>query len=288
MTAVTEDFATRPLGERDSEAGCALSSEAGWNQTVQDWRQMIAAGEAFGQFAGGHLVGSTVVLPYEQRLAWIAMVLTSEAYRGRGLASSNLGRAVERCRERGWTAGLDATPAGREVYEPLGFRPVFGLHRFTLDRLNRPPPRRRDLAIRPLVTVVEMDAVAALDARVFGVERRTLLGYLRRRLPERALLAEARGRLAGFVFARPGRVTLHLGPLAADGPEAARTLVVQALSGVAGNVSIDVPDHQVAFIEILGQLGFACERPFERMILSDEPAPGEPDRCFAIAGPEFG
>lgn len=288
MTAVTEDLETRPLGERDSEAGCALSSAAGWNQTVQDWRQMIVTGEAFGQFAGGRLVASTVVLPYEQRLAWIAMVLTSEAYRGRGLATSNLRRAVEACQKRGWAAGLDATPVGREVYEPLGFRPVFGLHRFTLDRLNRPPPRRRDLAIRPLVTVVEMDAVAALDARVCGVERRTLLGYLRRRLPERALVAEARGALAGFVFARPGRTTLHLGPLAAGGPEAARTLLVQALSGVAGNASIDVPDHQVAFIETLEQLGFSRQRPFARMILSDGPEPGEPDRCFAIAGPEFG
>lgn len=287
-TAASDARARRDLTERDAEAAFALSAQAGWNQTVEDWRHMIRAGAAFAEVDRGGLVGTTVVLPYDQRIAWIGMVLTEARARGQGIAAANLGHAVALCRRQGWLSGLDATPEGRRIYETLGFREVFGLHRMVAQNRQKIAPRRRDLAVRPLVTVVDLDAVTALDAQVFGAERRQLLNHLRRVQPERTLIAEARGRLAGCVFARPGRLSLHLGPLIAQGPDAARALLVQALGGVDGPVSIDVPDEQGGFLELLDQLGFRPVRPFTRMILDDAPEPGELERCFAIAGPEFG
>jgi GNAT superfamily N-acetyltransferase len=287
-TAASDVLIDRSLGVRDAAAAFRLSSEAGWNQTEADWRQMLQAGSSFAQAAPGGLIATTLVLPYGEQIAWIAMVLTDAGWRGRGLASDNLRRAVELCRRRGWLAGLDATPSGREVYEPLGFRETFGLHRFATAAPGRLAPRRRDLAVRPLVTMVDVDAVVAMDAQVFGAERRQLLTYFRRVQPERCLIAEARGRLAGFVCARPGRIATQLGPIVADGPAAARALLVQALGGIDGPVVIDVPDEQTGFIELLDELGFAPSRSFTRMVLDDASEPGEPERCFAIAGPEFG
>ena len=105
----------------------ALSSEAGWNQTVPDWHFMLGAGEARGQVtAAGALVASALILPYDDRIAWIGMLLTTESHRRRGLATANLRWAILRCAARGLIAGLDATPAGREVYAPLGFRGLSG------------------------------------------------------------------------------------------------------------------------------------------------------------------
>ncbi|MDX1540697.1 MAG: hypothetical protein R3349_04775 [Geminicoccaceae bacterium] len=288
MTAASDTPLRRSLGERDAEAALALSASAGWNQTADDWRHMIRAGTTFADIGRRGLISTALVLPYDQRIAWIAMVLTEPGSRGQGLASANFGRAIELCRQRGWLTGLDAAPEGRRIYEPLGFREAFGLHRLVAEGRRKIAPRRRDLSVRPLVTVVDLDAVTALDAQVFGAGRRQLLDHLRRVQPERALIAEARGRLAGCVFARPGRISLHLGPLIADGPDAARALLVQALGGVAGPVSIDVPDEQTDFLGLLGELGFEPVRPFTRMILDDGPEPGEPERCFAIAGPEYG
>ena len=84
---------------------------------------MLAEGEAIGQFtAEDELVASALILPYGERIAWIAMVLTTERFRRRGLATQNLNWAIARCRERALIAGLDATPEGSEVYRPLGFR----------------------------------------------------------------------------------------------------------------------------------------------------------------------
>lgn len=287
-TVASEARRRRALSERDLDAAFALSSQAGWNQSRDDWRHMIRAGTGFAEVGPQGLIATTLVLPYDQRIAWIGMVLTEQQHRGQGIATANLRRALEVCRERRWLTGLDATPEGRPIYESVGFRELFGLHRLVAHERRRVAPRRRDLAVRPLVTVVDLDAVVAMDARMFGAERRRLLTYLRQVQPERALIAEARGRLAGCVFARPGRTSLHLGPLVADGPDAARHLLVQALGGTSGPVSIDVPDEQEAMLDLLGDIGFTPVRALTRMVLDDAPEPGEAERCFAIAGPEFG
>jgi GNAT superfamily N-acetyltransferase len=289
VTAPTEELRTAPLAEVNAAAGFLLSAEAGWNQTVDDWRQMLEDGEAIGQFsAAKQLVASALILPYGERLAWIAMVLTTASCRRRGLATSNLRWAIERCRERGLLAGLDATPDGVEVYRPLGFQEVCGLQRLRAEQPAAQQFPRGDVAIRPLQAARDLDAIARLDGRVFGADRRRLLAYLGRSEPRRALLAQAHGDLAGFVLARPGRVALHIGPLVAQSPTVAALLLAQALVGSSGPVLIDVPDHQSDFQALLQSAGFEPVRPFTRMVQGAPEKLGDMANCFAIAGPEFG
>jgi GNAT superfamily N-acetyltransferase len=289
VTAPTEELRSAPLAEANSAAAFLLSAEADWNQTVDDWRLMLEEGEAVGQFsAAGQLVASALILPYDERVAWIAMVLTSAEFRRRGLATGNLQWALERCRERKLIAGLDATPDGVAVYRPLGFQVVCGLQRLRAGQPGGLTLPRRDVAIRPLQAARDLDAIARLDALVFGAERRRLLGYLGRSQPRRALLAEADGDLAGFALARAGRTALHIGPLVALNANVATLLLAQALVGAAGPVSIDVPDHQADFLRILQGAGFEPVRPFTRMIRAEPARQGELAGCFAIAGPEFG
>lgn len=288
-TATTERLRTARLTEAHAVAGFELSAEAGWNQTVDDWRLMLSEGEAIGQFAAdGRLVASALLLPYDERLAWIAMVLTTADYRRRGLATANLNWTLERCRARGLAAGLDATPEGTAVYGPLGFVATCGLQRLRAERPEVTRPERSAVAIRPVQAARDLDAIARLDAAVFGVERRSLLNYLRRNQPRQALLAEAEGGLAGLVLARAGRSALHVGPLVARNPTVARLLLAQALVGVGGPVSIDVPERQNAFLDMLQSAGFAPVRPFTRMIQGPTEAQGDMATCIAIAGPEFG
>ena len=289
MTAPIEELRSAPLAEVNAPAAFLLSAEAGWNQTVDDWRLMLEEGEAVGHFsAAGQLVASALILPHDERVAWLAMVLTSAQFRRRGLATRNLHWALERCRERKLLAGLDATPDGVTVYRPLGFQDVCGLQRLRAEQPSGLRLPRRDAAIRPLQAARDLDAIARLDALVFGAERRRLLAYLGRSQPRRALLAEADGDLAGFVLAREGRVALHIGPLVAQNENVATLLLAQALVGAAGPVSIDVPDHQAAFLTVLQGAGFEPVRPFRRMVQAQPAKLGELAGCFAIAGPEFG
>lgn len=77
---------------------------------------------AYGVEQGGDLVSGLVTFDFEEDCS-IWLVATSEAARGRGLASSLMAHAMADARERGrTTATLQATDLGRPVYERLGFR----------------------------------------------------------------------------------------------------------------------------------------------------------------------
>ena len=222
------------------------------------------------------------------------MVLTTAAFRRRGLATGNLRWAIERCRERGLIAGLDATPDGVEVYRPLGFQDVCGLQRLRAEQPGAQQLPRRDVAIRPLQAARDLDAIARLDARVFGADRRRLLGYLSRSQPRRALLAEAEGELAGFVLARAGRVALHIGPLVAQSANVAAP-PARPGAGRRGGTGLDrrPGPPEPTSSRCCRAPGFEPVRPFTRMVrarprgsatwrtASRSPAPSSADRAPA-------
>lgn len=250
---------------------------------------MIAEGDAWGQIApDGTLVASCLILPYGSRIGWIAMVLTAASHRRQGLASANLRLALERCDASGLIAGLDATPAGREVYRPQGFTDALSLQRLVAERPTLCQGDGRDPAIRPLRTAADLERIARLDAGAFGAKRQALLAYLSAASLARAHLAHARGRLLGFVLARPGRTSLHIGPLVAEEDAVARALLERAVAGSEGPVSIDVPEDRRGFLAFLAAAGFTPARTFTRMFRCAPAAIGDPASCHAIAGPEFG
>jgi GNAT superfamily N-acetyltransferase len=289
VTAATEPLITRALRPGDAEAALALSSEAGWNQSASDWRFMLGAGEARGQLTpAGALVASALILPYDDQIAWVAMVLTTESHRRRGLATANLHWAIERCAARGLIAGLDATPASREVYAPLGFTDLWGLQRLRAEGPGSLPEPRHPLVVRPM-READLPAVTAIDAEAFGAARGALLAYLRACQPGSAWVAhQPGGALAGFVLGRPGRLTLHIGPLLARDPDVATALAARPLAQQSAPVSIDIPDRQSVFRQRLIEAGFTPLRPFTRMLRCPKTAPVNPGPTFAVAGPELG
>ncbi|MGB9604498.1 MAG: GNAT family N-acetyltransferase, partial [Bryobacteraceae bacterium] len=78
----------RRLRPEDIPLAMRLKEAAGWNQTEQDWLNLIEL-EPEGCFAletGGVLASTATVVCYGNELAWIGMVLTAPEYRGRGFA----------------------------------------------------------------------------------------------------------------------------------------------------------------------------------------------------------
>ena len=287
VTVRTDALRTAPLREEHADDAVRLSAEAGWNQTADDWRVMIRHGQGWGRFTrSGQLVATTLLLPHAQRIAWLAMVLVTERHRHQGIASALMSQALQRCDELGLGAGLDATPDGRRVYRPHGFRDLYGLQRMQCAR-----PRHRAVEVGG-VSLRELGAIDAkrvidLDAEVFGVPRAAIVDYLQKAAPQRAVVAKSAGRLVGFLLARPGHRALHLGPITANRAEIAQALVSRALVGVKGPIVIDVPDAQDRFQAWLTGVGFLPVRPFTRMLRNFAEL-GDPGRTFAVAGPELG
>ncbi len=284
--APTDDLVRRPLEPAQVGHAAPLSAEAGWNQTEDDWRLMLEIGEGWGLWNGaGRMVASGMIIPYPTRFAYISMILVSADYRRRGIASDIMGWCMEAVEARNMLAVLDATPAGRTVYQPLGFADIFRLHRLAAE--NPRPAPVADAGVRPM-TAADLAAIAAYDAPVFGGDRAPVLGHLRERQPGRAFVAERDGRVWGFVLARDGRRAHHVGPLVAEDGATAMALAGRALEGIHGRVCMDAADHQEDFGAWLEASGFTRQRPFMRMIRGRHTPLDDPPRIFAAAGPELG
>jgi ribosomal protein S18 acetylase RimI-like enzyme len=278
----------RPLTADDLEAAVGLSAEPGWNQIAADWRLMIDQGLAIGMEAEGRrLVASGLSLPYGDRFAWIAMILVTTAYRRRGIATYVMRRCIEMLQARNLIPALDATPEGRQVYLPLGFKDVYTLTRLIAERPTLPRTPPGDGGVRQM-TEADLDAVSDYDREPFGADRRYVLKNLFERMPAAAFVHETEGKIDGFVLVRDGRLCAQVGPLAADHEEHALALVWHALAALDGPVCLDVADHHRGLLNWLRRRGCADLLPFIRMIQGRSEPLDNPERVFVIAGPELG
>lgn len=266
----------------------ALSTEAHWNQTEADWAFLIEQADPWGlELPGVGLVATAVGWDLPPTSTWINMVLVTESCRGRGYARRLMQAVLERARDRGMAAALDATVFGAPVYERMGFAGD--------DRLVR---LKRDTAIFSEVDVSgegavvpmtsdDMADVMALDLAVLGVSRPAMLSLWRERLPGAAWCQRAAGgELIGFVLGRLGRVATQVGPLIAQDIAGARALLGAVLSAGAATM-IDVPVKQETLIELLQGEGFRADREFRRMATVGGQLPSDWSRYFAAAGPDF-
>jgi GNAT superfamily N-acetyltransferase len=271
----TEQLAIAQLGAGAAREGLLLSTEAQWNQNEADWRFFLDEGTVLGIRDGdGRLIASAALLPYSGGNAWISMVLVTQSWRRRGLATRLVDACLERAAAQGLTAWLDATPAGATVYGPLGFKPVLELRRLRL-AASGAAMRRVEFANGSI------DDLIARDRHAMGFERSALLREFCGRSGSR--IVSGGGALA---LVRDGRTARQIGPLYADDAAAAVALVEAIAASESGAVLIDVVNDHSALLEHLASSGWNTERPFQRMRLGRAIGPAE--LPFAVAGPEFG
>lgn len=285
--ALTEAALTQArLTAGELDAAQVLVAEAGWNQHAADWRVFLELGSAFAVKDGeGRLAATAATLPYPSGFGWISMVLVAKAFRRRGIATRLLQRCIEELRAAGMVPVLDATPAGREVYRPLGFRDGWGIQRWR--RTGAAPVVEVEDGVRALRDE-DWAALLALDAAAFGCDRAPLLAQLRARSTAFACVKEEGGRLRGFLLGREGRIATQLGPIVAEDAGTAAALASWAVARLAAPVIVDTLERHARFAQALATHGFDRERPYTRMALGREGLFGDPARLVAIAGPEFG
>jgi len=272
--AGTEHIPIVELGVNDAPAGLVLSTEAHWNQTEADWRFFLTKGIVFGVRDRKHLIATAALLPYSAGNAWISMVLVTEIFRRRGIATLLVDECLKAAGKRGLTTWLDATPAGANVYGPLGFTPTLQLRRLRLKNSAHAAPQPFSMS--------SVDDLIARDRGALGFDRSPLLAEFAGRSGSRVL---SRGDAMALV--RDGRTARHIGPLFANTTASALAMVDAITRSEAGPLLIDAIRSQDGFLEGLTGAGWTIERAFQRMrfgrtITQSEGLP------FAVAGPEFG
>jgi GNAT superfamily N-acetyltransferase len=284
-----------------------LKDGEGWNQVVDDWRIFldlnpdgcfVAVCEGAREFSAveglgtsrpsghGQVIGTVTTLRYGRRVSWISMLLVDPAFRRIGIATRLLQRAITHLADCE-TIWLDATPAGRPLYERLGFVPEMELLRMGTSCV----PDAGGIESGDSVPIAERDwaRIVALDGPVFGTNRSAVLRALRERAPDLAWMQTREGKLAGFCLGRRGSWAGQIGPIVAASAQDAMALCQACARGLAGRPAvIDVPVRQDSFIAWLGSQGFVEQRVLTRMALGGERMGMHIERQFAIAGPELG
>jgi GNAT superfamily N-acetyltransferase len=269
-----------PLLPADIGDALALVAEAGWNQVANDWRIMLACGEgSCVRDSWGRAIATSVALPYpEGGFGWVGMVLVHGPFRKRGLATTLLGGAIDALRAKGRVPMLDATPAGRAVYEPMGFRPIEQISRWRGDGAASAVPRRVPPSTDAIAAFVEADGAA------FGAPRPRLIADLLRR-PDSPMALRAEG---AFLLTRAGRTATQIGPLVARDEASAANLLTTAIDALSGPVLLDMPDTERDLASLVAARGFRVERIFTRMAPTDGPLVTRRQTMRIIAGPELG
>jgi GNAT superfamily N-acetyltransferase len=279
MGATDVAFDIRELSIADAPAGLALSDEAGWNQTVEDWRVFLAQGTVFGlRDAEDRVIATAALLP-SPPVTWISMVLVSAKWRRRGFANTLMTHCIETARARDLEPWLDATPAGAAVYRPVGFTET-GL---SLARLRRTSdgggmqPKQRPCP-------ASLQRLLDADRRAMGFDR----GDLIRSFADRAGSSIYQTGDA-IALVRDGRKARQIGPVYAQEERAAIALFERILGDESGSLVIDLASAHAEAHEFLLSRGFVFERPFARMRFGGgAPQATGSTELIAVAGPEFG
>jgi GNAT superfamily N-acetyltransferase len=267
-----------PLTKRWVSSACRLSTQAGWNQTEEDWSRLSRlAGASVKVFVSdGEVRASYSVVGYESRIGWIGMVLVDEAYRGKGLGKTVFTNALREATGFG-AVGLDATDLGEPIYLRHGFEAVHPIVRWLGNSHG---------GHRSGIRTGLHEGILTLDAEVTGIDRKNLLCDFSMSGADFFSLVESGSTLAYGVL-RAGRTACHLGPVVARSAEG-----FQRILDCASGKNLDTPilcDVLNANAEsILAAQGWRSMRALKRMIKPPLAACLCADEIWCAAGFELG
>jgi GNAT superfamily N-acetyltransferase len=265
-----------------------LSETEGWNQTERDWNFMISNSENYCRIVlfNKEKAGTGVLLNYNNTVAWICMILVRKEFRGNGLGGFLMQDLLKRA--AGFPViGLDATPAGKTIYEKFGFKACEKILRLSKSEIGSPDKLRMP-QIEGKMSISEINQVIDFDKDVFGTSRGKLIKSLICNSPDLVKCIWTENNLKGFVLGRKGKKFMQIGPISALNDDVAIELLNKLNSFLQGHsVIIDVPEVKVSFLKTLESVGFSVIRSFDRMYLSEGQLLCKPENQFAIAGPEY-
>jgi len=237
-----------------------LSTIIGWNQTCEDWHRLLDLfpENCFSGHVDGELVTTSTLATYGNRLGWIGMVLVDPDHRRQGYGSTMFERALDRGLMSDLDViGLDATDAGREVYDAYGFERVEGIDR--LKGTIRPPDT--DVSAG---SVSNVDAAIKFDVDQSGTNRERLFEYLFEAKTVDCLRVPADGEICGFAAVRPGRTCPQVGPIVVSDVDALEHLLAALGDHVDGEIIVDALDRD-QFRAPLERAGLSVSRSLHRM-----------------------
>ena len=275
------------LGADDLEALVALPASVGWQDSVADWRTLLACARVFGHRDDAGALVSCGALVDHGGVAFVAKMVVRPELHGRGLGRAVLERVMSVARP-GALLALVATAMGAPVYARAGF-----VETGRVNKLLAPGATglsELDARGVELLGAADVQAVLELDREIFGAERARMLRARIAQAREGRVLREG-GRVVGFGLAIEQHGLTVVGPVLAPDVAGATALVAALARGAPAALRIDIPDRagaQQALAAWLGERGFVRVDHPAAMSLGGVALPGARERLFALAAQAFG
>jgi GNAT superfamily N-acetyltransferase len=272
---MASEFTVEVLSAADIPRNVALSQSVGWPDTESEWRVIHEAALVLGVQRGGELVGQGALGLFEGCASIAKMVVAPSLQRqrvGAKILDTLLAEAQQRSLFR---VGLVATPFGRALYESRGFTPVADV----AIMIGTPLPT---LPSSASASVEDSEQLLAIERRFTGSARRAVLVGRLRDASASVICAD------GFALATSQSLGCRVGPIFADGEEAARALTNDLFLRLGGGpVRLDVPGEQQAFRAWLQGLGL-LERGVHLEMSRGGALPWQVPQRFAQASQAWG
>ena len=245
------------------------AGDEGWNPGNTDAHAFFAADP--GAFLIGRLDGEPVVCisvaKYGQAFGFLGFYIARPPVRGKGFGIQVWRAGMARLAGR--NVGLDGVVAQQANYRKSGFRSAWNNVRHEGTPAAAPVPAGVSLLA---ARSVAFDKLAAYDRRFFPEARDSFLASWIT-LPERAAMVALRdGELAGFAVMRACQAASRVGPLFAQSPEIAASLIssLAAKTGATA-VAVDMPDINKPAIALAERMGLKPSFETARMYTGPDP-----------------
>ncbi|MEO6292829.1 MAG: GNAT family N-acetyltransferase [Burkholderiaceae bacterium] len=228
----------RAMTEDDIEQAHALSAELRWPHRPSDWAQVFAHAEGTVAEQGGQIVGTGLRWRWGTQHASVGLIIVSPACQGHGIGRQLMAALLDGLEDH--TVLLQATEAGRPLYEKLGFEVSGGVRQHqgvaTPTPLIAQPPGWR---LRP-AGLNELAALQSLDAAARGMSRPALIEDLLASA-EACVVLDHEQTPRGFAMLRRFGRGHVIGPVVAPDVEGAKALIAHLAGQNAGHFTrIDV------------------------------------------------
>jgi GNAT superfamily N-acetyltransferase len=230
-------------------------------------------GDVLVAVAGDEIVGGAAVAGFGTT-GWIGALGVASRARRRGAGTALTQACVARLRELGaTTAMLFATPAGRPVYERVGFEPEGLVHAW---RDVAPPRGRADGEGVRALQPADLDVVCRIDSAATGEDRTRVFQAMNGTLA--GLVVERGGRVAGSAVRSPW----GLGPSVVATDREAGVALLSVLRRVPGApLTVSLPDANADAVRALRAWGFQAINGATRMRLGPQPR-FDPTKVFGM------
>ncbi|WP_345817270.1 GNAT family N-acetyltransferase (plasmid) [Paraburkholderia sp. PREW-6R] len=284
-TPSTQALHYRNFTEADIPTAQALSTAFGWPHRQEDWQFAARQGTGFAAEENGVVIGTGLCWKYGTDRGSLGLVIVSPEHQGRGIGRKLMELLLEELGPR--ITFLHATPAGRPLYEKLGFNVCDTLQQFQGNVGNHLPVVLPDgERLRP-ATCADFPAITELAIRASGLERKAMLSALLE-MGENVVL-ERSSEIIGFSNLRRFGRGLVIGPMVAMcSPDdlRAKALIGYWLNGREGQfIRIDVPAG-ANLSDWLAARGLKCVDTTVKMV-RNAPAiahRGAPDPVYRLYG----